>query len=60
VDADPEHGRHSPKKGALEDSEAVEARIRQVTPYIRSERLAISPQCGFTSAEANKPLPVAE
>jgi methionine synthase II (cobalamin-independent) len=38
----------------------VEARIRQVTPYIRSERLAISPQCGFTSAEANKPLPVAE
>jgi len=48
------------KKGALEDAGAVEARIREATRYIPLERLAVSPQCGFSSGEAGNPLTAAE
>jgi 5-methyltetrahydropteroyltriglutamate--homocysteine methyltransferase len=48
------------KQGALEDGGAVEARIRQATPYIPLERLAVSPQCGFASGEAGNPLTPAQ
>lgn len=44
------------KRGALEDSAAVEARIREATRYVPLERLALSPQCGFASGEAGNPL----
>jgi 5-methyltetrahydropteroyltriglutamate--homocysteine methyltransferase len=44
------------KHGALEDAEAVEARIREATQYVPLDRLAISPQCGFASGEAGNPL----
>jgi 5-methyltetrahydropteroyltriglutamate--homocysteine methyltransferase len=48
------------KQGVLEDSGAVEARIREATPYVPLERLAVSPQCGFASGEAGNPLTAAE
>jgi len=48
------------KKGALEHSGAVEARIREATQYVPLERLAVSPQCGFASGEAGNPLMAAE
>ena len=44
------------KQGALEDTGAVEARIREATQYLPLERLAVSPQCGFASGEAGNPL----
>jgi 5-methyltetrahydropteroyltriglutamate--homocysteine methyltransferase len=44
------------KRGALEDADAVETRIRDATRYIPLERLAVSPQCGFASGEAGNPL----
>jgi 5-methyltetrahydropteroyltriglutamate--homocysteine methyltransferase len=44
------------KQGALEDTGAVEARIREATQYMPLERLAMSPQCGFASGEAGNPL----
>ncbi len=40
------------KSGVLEDAAAVEGRIREATPYVPLERLALSPQCGFASGEA--------
>jgi 5-methyltetrahydropteroyltriglutamate--homocysteine methyltransferase len=48
------------KRGALENAEAVEARIREATQYIPLERLAVSPQCGFASGEAGNPLTASE
>jgi 5-methyltetrahydropteroyltriglutamate--homocysteine methyltransferase len=48
------------KQGALEDVEAVEARIRQASQYVPLERLAGSPQCGFASGEAGNPLTSAQ
>jgi len=44
------------KQGALEDSAAVEARIREAAGLVPLERLAVSPQCGFASGEAGNPL----
>jgi 5-methyltetrahydropteroyltriglutamate--homocysteine methyltransferase len=44
------------KQGALEDADAIEARIREAAHYIPLERLALSPQCGFASGEAGNPL----
>ena len=44
------------KSGQLEDAGAVEARIREATRQVPLERLALSPQCGFASGEAGKPL----
>ena len=44
------------KRGALEDGDAVEKRIREATAYVPLERLALSPQCGFASAEQGNPL----
>jgi len=44
------------KRGALEDGDAVEKRIREATAYVPLERLALSPQCGFASGEAGNPL----
>jgi len=44
------------KHGQLEDAATVEARIHEAAAYIPLERLALSPQCGFASAEAGNPL----
>src|SRR5215813_518526 len=44
------------KRGELEDTKTVEARIREATAYVPAERLALSPQCGFASGEAGNPL----
>jgi methionine synthase II (cobalamin-independent) len=44
------------KRGALEDGEAVEARIHEAARHVPLERLALSPQCGFASGEAGNPL----
>src|SRR5262245_51844904 len=44
------------KQGALEDADALEARIREASRYVPLERLAVSPQCGFASGEAGNPL----
>jgi 5-methyltetrahydropteroyltriglutamate--homocysteine methyltransferase len=44
------------KQGALEETDAVEARIREAARLLPLERLAVSPQCGFASGEAGNPL----
>ena len=44
------------KHGQLEDAATVEARIHEATAYVPLERLALSPQCGFASAEPGNPL----
>jgi len=44
------------KQGALEEADAVEARIREAARHVPLERLAVSPQCGFASGEAGNPL----
>ena len=50
----------STKSAALEDAAAVEVRIREATHYVSLERLALSPQCGFASVEADNPLTPAD
>jgi 5-methyltetrahydropteroyltriglutamate--homocysteine methyltransferase len=37
------------KNGALEDPEAVVSRIAEATQHVQLDRLALSPQCGFSS-----------
>jgi 5-methyltetrahydropteroyltriglutamate--homocysteine methyltransferase len=39
------------KDGALEDADELTARVDEASQYVPQERLAISPQCGFASAE---------
>jgi 5-methyltetrahydropteroyltriglutamate--homocysteine methyltransferase len=42
------------KTSALEQTADVEARLRQASTLVGTERLAVSPQCGFaTSADGN-------
>jgi 5-methyltetrahydropteroyltriglutamate--homocysteine methyltransferase len=53
-------GLFTTKRGDLEDTAAVEARIREATRYVPLERLAVSPQCGFASGEAGNPLTPAQ
>ena len=49
-------GLFTTKQPALEETSAVEARIREATKHIPLERLAVSPQCGFASGEVGNPL----
>jgi len=44
------------KNPALEDKNAVIARIREASHYIPLERLYLSPQCGFASCEIGNKL----
>ncbi len=53
-------GLFTTKQGALEASDAVEARIKEAAQTLPLDRLAISPQCGFASGEAGNPLTPAE
>ena len=46
----------SSKLPLLEDREAVEARIAEASRYVPLERLAVSPQCGFSSAVIGNPV----
>lgn len=46
----------SSKLPLLEDPAAVEARIAEATRYVPLERLAVSPQCGFSSAVIGNPV----
>ena len=39
----------SSKKAALEDKEAMIARIKEASQYAPLEQLGVSPQCGFSS-----------
>ncbi len=39
------------KDGGLEDADELAARVDEASQYVPHERLAISPQCGFASAE---------
>ncbi|WP_438431633.1 5-methyltetrahydropteroyltriglutamate--homocysteine S-methyltransferase [Gorillibacterium sp. sgz500922] len=41
----------SSKTGELEDKNAIIARIREAERYLSSDRLCLSPQCGFASTE---------
>lgn len=44
------------KTGELEDPEAVLARLREASRYIRMDQLCLSPQCGFASTEEGNRL----
>lgn len=46
----------SSKLPLLEDPEAVEARIAEASRHVPLERLAVSPQCGFSSAVIGNPV----
>lgn len=39
------------KSGTLEDRAAIVGRIEEATKCVRSEQLALSPQCGFASTQ---------
>jgi 5-methyltetrahydropteroyltriglutamate--homocysteine methyltransferase len=47
----------STKTPALEDKAALVQRIDEASRYVELDRLAISPQCGFASAEEGNPIP---
>jgi 5-methyltetrahydropteroyltriglutamate--homocysteine methyltransferase len=49
-------GLFTTKQGVLEDTNAVEAKIREASKHLALDRLAVSPQCGFASGEAGNPL----
>jgi 5-methyltetrahydropteroyltriglutamate--homocysteine methyltransferase len=44
------------KNGKLEDSAAVESRIREAANWVPLDRLALSTQCGFASSGIGNPL----
>lgn len=44
------------KQPGLEDKEAVKARIKEASKYVRLENLYLSPQCGFASCEIGNKL----
>ena len=46
----------SSKLPLLEDPAAVEARIAEASRYVPLDRLAVSPQCGFSSAVIGNPV----
>jgi 5-methyltetrahydropteroyltriglutamate--homocysteine methyltransferase len=48
------------KRGVLETEEAVIKRIQEATRFIPLERLALSPQCGFSSGEGGNPITPAD
>ncbi len=48
------------KTGKLEDPVALQARIREAAKYHDSDRLAVSPQCGFASSLQGNPLSMSE
>lgn len=50
----------STKISALEDRDAVLARLAEAASFAPADRLAVSPQCGFASSEAGNPLTEAE
>jgi 5-methyltetrahydropteroyltriglutamate--homocysteine methyltransferase len=44
------------KDGALEDPDALVARVDEATRYVPLDRLALSPQCGFASGEISRTM----
>ncbi|MFV1988722.1 MAG: 5-methyltetrahydropteroyltriglutamate--homocysteine S-methyltransferase, partial [Gemmatimonadota bacterium] len=46
----------STKSGALESADDIVARIEEAARIVPLERLAVSPQCGFSSTVAGNPL----
>lgn len=46
----------SSKLPLLEDAAAIEARIAEASRHVPLERLAVSPQCGFSSAVIGNPV----
>jgi 5-methyltetrahydropteroyltriglutamate--homocysteine methyltransferase len=48
----------STKTPALEDKAALVRRIEEASRYVELDRLAVSPQCGFASAEEGNPIPL--
>jgi 5-methyltetrahydropteroyltriglutamate--homocysteine methyltransferase len=48
------------KRGALETKDELKRRIDEAAKYVALDQLALSPQCGFASAERGNKLTVAE
>ena len=48
----------SSKVPELESKDALKSRIRQAAEYVDLDRLALSPQCGFSSAVVGNPVTV--
>jgi 5-methyltetrahydropteroyltriglutamate--homocysteine methyltransferase len=48
------------KDGALESADDLVARVEEATQYVPLERLALSPQCGFASAEISRVMTLPE
>jgi 5-methyltetrahydropteroyltriglutamate--homocysteine methyltransferase len=48
------------KDGALENPDAVVARIEEATEHVPLDRLAVSPQCGFASGEIARTMTLEE
>jgi len=46
----------SSKTATLEDKAALLARVEDAARYVSSDRLAISPQCGFASVDTGNPV----
>ena len=47
----------STKTTALEDKSEMKRRIDDAARFVATERLALSPQCGFASVETGNPMP---
>ena len=50
----------SSKVPELESKDMLKARIEEAAKYVDIDRLAISPQCGFSSAIVGNPVTVAD
>jgi 5-methyltetrahydropteroyltriglutamate--homocysteine methyltransferase len=48
------------KRGTLENEETIMRRIREAAQFVPMERLALSPQCGFSSGEGGNPITPAD
>jgi 5-methyltetrahydropteroyltriglutamate--homocysteine methyltransferase len=46
----------STKTAAMEDKDALEARVEEAARFVAIERLAVSPQCGFASVDTGNPI----
>ncbi len=46
----------STKSAALEDKDALKARVEDAAKFVSLDRLAVSPQCGFASVDTGNPV----
>jgi 5-methyltetrahydropteroyltriglutamate--homocysteine methyltransferase len=50
----------STKRPALEDAEILVSRINEAARYVDKDRLALSPQCGFSTSIIGNELTIAD